>query len=70
MDAGRPRKDPDAMKQFSCGDVVPGCDAHFTGSNEDDILAQVAAHARSVHHLDVVPQSLVDAVLRHISVAA
>jgi predicted small metal-binding protein len=58
------------MKQFSCGDVVPGCNAHFIGSTDDEILSQVAAHARSVHHLDVVPQSLVDEVVRHISVAA
>jgi predicted small metal-binding protein len=58
------------MKQFACGDVVPGCDAHFVGSDEDEILALVAAHAAEVHDLVAVPQSLVDEVLRHITAAA
>ena len=34
------------MKQFRCGDVVPGCTSAFVGT-DDEILGQVAAHART-----------------------
>lgn len=50
------------MKAFACGDVVPGCDARFVCSTEDELLAAVAQHARVVHHLEAVPPSLVDQV--------
>lgn len=50
------------MKRFSCGDVVPGCDATFVGEGDDDILAQVGAHAAGVHGLAEVPSELVGAV--------
>jgi len=49
------------MKKFRCGDVVPGCTASFHGT-EDEILAEVAAHARADHGLVDIPAELVDAV--------
>jgi predicted small metal-binding protein len=49
------------MKRFRCGDVVPGCDAEFTG-HEDEILAAVGAHARSAHGMTEVGPDLVAAV--------
>lgn len=49
------------MKQFRCGDVVPGCTSVFTGS-EDEILAGVARHARQDHGLAEVSPELVLAV--------
>ena len=54
------------MKSFACGDVVPGCDARFVCSSEDEILASVAAHASSVHGLTEVPAELVQQVRRSI----
>lgn len=36
------------MKQFRCGDLVPGCNATFTGSR-DEILTAVARHAVQDH---------------------
>ena len=51
------------MKKFACGDVVPGCDATFTGSSDDEILAQVGVHARDAHGISEVPPSLVDDVV-------
>ncbi|HET8879559.1 MAG TPA: DUF1059 domain-containing protein, partial [Arthrobacter sp.] len=33
------------MKSFACGDVVPGCEARWVCSTEDEILVQVGAHA-------------------------
>lgn len=50
------------MKTFSCGDVVPGCDARFVCSSEDDLLHQVAVHARQDHGLATVSPDLVAAV--------
>ncbi|WP_203822239.1 DUF1059 domain-containing protein [Paractinoplanes ferrugineus] len=50
------------MKLFSCGDVVPGCDAQFEHDSEDGILAAVAQHARDVHGLAAVSAELVAAV--------
>jgi predicted small metal-binding protein len=50
------------MKQFACGDVVPGCTATFTGSSVDDILGQVAAHARDAHAMASVPSDVVEHV--------
>ncbi|HTZ45533.1 MAG TPA: DUF1059 domain-containing protein [Jatrophihabitans sp.] len=46
------------MKSFRCGDVVPGCTRAFTGE-EDEILGQVAEHARADHGLTEVPAELV-----------
>jgi len=50
------------MKQFSCGAVVPGCTATFTGQTDDEILGQVATHANEDHDMQEVPPEVVDAV--------
>ena len=50
------------MKSFACGDVVPGCDARFVCSSEDEILAAVAGHAAREHGLVEVPAPVVQAV--------
>lgn len=49
------------MKQFACGDVVPGCTRTFRGT-EDQVLGAVAVHAQHDHGLTVIPDSLVAAV--------
>lgn len=50
------------MKKFSCGDVVPGCQARFEGDDEEAILKQVAIHARDDHGMAEVPSEIVDQV--------
>lgn len=50
------------MKQFACGDVVPGCTASFRGDSVEDILGQVAGHARSAHGMASVSPELVEQV--------
>ena len=50
------------MKQFSCGAVVPGCTATFTGQSDDEILGQVATHAKEDHDMQEVSPEVVDAV--------
>jgi predicted small metal-binding protein len=46
------------MKQFSCGDVVPNCQATFEAETEGAILALVTEHARVAHDLDPVPDEV------------
>ena len=58
------------MKAFACGDVVPGCDARWVCGTDDEILAEVASHARVTHGLTEVPAELVDAVRSRIVVVA
>lgn len=54
------------VKQFACGDVVPGCQSAFVGADDEVILAQVAAHAHADHGLTDIPDSLVQQVRDHI----
>lgn len=56
------------MKRFSCGDVVPGCKAHFHGHTDEEILAQVGKHAHDDHGMREVGPELVETVrqlIRH-----
>lgn len=50
------------MKEFKCGDVVPGCAATIRGQSEDEVLQQVGAHAREEHGMDSVPPEVVDTI--------
>ena len=54
------------MKAFSCGAVVPGCTASFSGETEKEILASVAEHAKADHGMDVVPDEVVAQVRANI----
>lgn len=54
------------MKEFACGDVVPGCGKRFRAESEQQILEQVAAHARDDHGLHQVPDEVVKAVIDNI----
>jgi predicted small metal-binding protein len=53
------------MKSFASGDVVPGCTAIFRGS-EEQILDEVASHARHDHGMTEIPAGLVDQVRSNI----
>jgi predicted small metal-binding protein len=55
------------MKEFRCGELVPGCGAAFEGESEDEILERIAAHARDEHGMDEVPPEVVDQILASIS---
>jgi predicted small metal-binding protein len=58
------------MKQFACGSVVPGCQAVFTADSEDEILSQVAEHARVDHGISDVSPELVESVQSNITAAS
>ena len=54
------------MKTFTCGAVVAGCTAAFAAETEEEILEQVARHAREEHGMTEVPEELVRQVLANI----
>lgn len=39
------------MKEYSCGDVIPGCGAQFRVNNEAQMLAVCTVHAQHDHGL-------------------
>ena len=50
------------MKQFFCGEVVPGCTSRFEAPTEDEILTQVAIHAKKDHGMSNIPSEVVNQV--------
>src|SRR5690606_35271906 len=62
----RMRRIAGVMKQFSCGDVVPGCTAKFTADTEQDLLGEIAAHAKHGHGITDLTPELVSAVRNEI----
>ena len=50
------------MKAFSCGDVVPGCDKRWVRSSDEELLREVASHAREAHGLISIPDELLASV--------
>ena len=54
------------MKQFSCGDVVPGCSATFRAEDESKLFAQISRHAREDHGLTELTPDLVSKVQKNI----
>ena len=55
------------MKQFNCGDVVPGCQWVTRHEDEHQLLVDIQAHARDAHGMDEVPPEVVDEIHRVIT---
>ncbi len=47
-------------KTMSCGDVGPDCDFVARGESDEEVLEQVAEHARTAHGMDEVPPELAE----------
>ena len=58
------------MKEFACGDVVPGCGQVFRADDESGIFEQVGAHAAADHGMTDVPADVVAQVRANIRDAA
>jgi predicted small metal-binding protein len=58
------------MKQFACGDIVPGCTAKYQLATEEEILAAVAEHAREAHGITEVPEAMIAEVRSRIRPAS
>jgi predicted small metal-binding protein len=44
-------------KNIACGDVVPGCAFTATAATEEELIAQVAAHAAHDHSVtEITPE--------------
>ena len=50
------------MKQFNCGDVVPGCQWVTQSTDEKQLFEAIHSHARDAHGMDEVPPEVVDAI--------
>jgi predicted small metal-binding protein len=50
------------MKQFSCGDVVPGCTWVTRREDEDELWGEISSHAEEAHGMDDVPPEVVDMI--------
>jgi predicted small metal-binding protein len=50
------------MKQFKCGDVVPGCQWVTRREDEQQLLAEIEEHARDEHGMDEVPPEVADQI--------
>ncbi len=45
--------------EFRCADVGLACDARVTAETEDELVSEVAEHARSAHDVEL-NQTLID----------
>ena len=50
------------MKQFRCGDVVPGCQWVTRSADENELFEEIHSHAREAHGMDEVQPEVVDAI--------
>jgi predicted small metal-binding protein len=50
------------MKQFRCGDVIPGCPWVTRSEDEQELLENIVVHARDEHAMDEVPPEVEDAI--------
>ena len=50
-------------KVLRCRDVGFDCDAEVRADSEDEVMAQVAAHAREVHGIEEVPDEVAQRAL-------
>ena len=55
------------MREFRCGEIVPGCDAALRGETDDEVLERVEVHAREEHGMDRVPPEVADTIRASIS---
>jgi predicted small metal-binding protein len=49
-------------KTMSCRDVGPDCDFVARGETEEEIMGQVAEHARTAHGMEEVPPEVAEKV--------
>ena len=47
-------------RSMSCRDVGPDCDFVARGESDEEVLGQVAEHARSAHGMEEVPPELAE----------
>lgn len=56
--------------KLACGDVMPGCSAHFESTDRDRLLATVVGHAAADHGITEITPDVMRAVESRILVVA
>ena len=49
-------------RRMSCRDVGPDCDFVARGESDEEVMGQVAEHARSAHGMEDVPPDVAEKV--------
>ena len=49
-------------RRMSCRDVGPDCDFVARGETDEEVMGQVAEHARAAHGMDEVPPEVAEKV--------
>ena len=57
-------------KELKCADVGFDCDAVVQADSEEEVMAQVATHAREVHGMDQIDDATVEKIRAQIHDAA
>jgi len=52
----------EAMKEFQCGSLVPGCDWHTRHEGEAEIIRRAAEHMRQTHGETVMRETMIEAI--------
>jgi predicted small metal-binding protein len=55
------------MKQFNCGDVVPGCGWVTRREGEEELFVEISSHAHDAHGMDEVPPEVMDLIREKIT---
>jgi predicted small metal-binding protein len=50
------------MKQYKCGDVVPGCEWVTRNEDDEEMWGDIRVHAREAHGMDEVPPEVEDQI--------
>ena len=50
------------MKEFRCGDVVPGCKWVTRREDEEELLVEISSHAHDAHGMDEIPPEVADII--------
>lgn len=56
--------------KLACGDVMPGCDAHFESDDRDTLMAEVGTHAAEAHDITDITPEVREAIESRIAVSA
>lgn len=49
-------------KEMNCGDLMPGCDFVARGETDEEVMQQVAEHARTAHDMEELSPEVAEQV--------
>jgi predicted small metal-binding protein len=52
----------EAMKEFHCGSLVPGCEWHTRAEEEAEVMRRAVEHMRETHGETIIRESMIDAI--------